>query len=384
MTNAQAYFNQTQLGESRWWSWLAGTWFFVVGAMIVQTFIAGPIPTVAEVADPEAVKTYNETAARMFETLDMKQFALFGSLTALFAILGGLGWLLNRTLSGTASKVFGIFAGIGMLGSTIAMFNLYPMLNDPDVNSAFMALIGTSAIAYALMLLTFPASLIGLYLVQKFLHKRTITSLHTAAAHIDWRRIIFAIAITWAVLGTLSALMHFSGYSALRMTFDPSRFFTYAIVTLLFIPLQSGTEEIVFRGYFNQGLGHFISNKWVVFIITSVMFAAMHLSNPESVSGAEKGGFTHLLVMSQYFLFGFILCIVVYQEGGLEAAIGVHAGNNMFAAMFVNYEGSVLPTPSMFISTPNPQTDAIGGIIVLGIIAYILHRTRKDRIKSIG
>lgn len=384
MTNAQAYFNQTQVGESRWWSWLAGTWFFVVGAIIVQSFIASPIPIVAEAVDPEAVRAYNETTARMFDTLDMARFGLLALLTVSFAVLGGLGWLLSQTLQGTVSKVFGVFAGIGMLGSTVAMFNLYPMLNDPGVNASFMALIGSSAIAYALMLLTFPASLVGLYLVQKFLHKRTITSLHTAATQIDWHRIIFAIAITWAVLGTLSALMHFSGYSPLRMTFDPSRFFTYAIVTLLFIPLQSGTEEIVFRGYLNQGFGHFISNKWVVFVITSVMFAAMHLSNPESVSGAEKGGITHLLVMSQYFLFGFILCIVVYQEGGLEAAIGIHAGNNMFAAMFVNYEGSVLPTPSLFVSTPNPQTDAIGGIIVLSIIAYILHRTRKDRIKSIG
>mgnify|MGYP000271229478 FL=1 len=84
--------------------------------------------------------------------------------------------------------------------------------------------------------------------------------------------------------------------------------------------------------------------------------------------------------MSQYFLFGFILCIIVYFEGGLEAAIGVHAGNNMFAAMFVNYEGSVLPTPSLYVSTPNPQTDAIGVILVLAIIAWGLYKTRVKNI----
>ena len=386
MTNAEAYFSQTNIGESRWWSWLAGVWFVAVGGIVAQSFIVSPIPSLVENIDPEAFRIYNEAAIRMFETLDMKRFGLLAFATGIFSLLGGLGWLLNRTLSGTARSLFGLVAAIGMLGSTVSMVRLYPMMNDVEVNAAFMALIGKTPIAYALMLLSFPATLIGMYLVQKFLHKRTITSLHTAASSINWKRIVFAIGITWAVLGTLSAITHFSGMSTLKMTFDPARFFTYALVTLLFIPLQSATEEIIFRGYFNQGLGHFISNKWIVFIITSLMFAAMHLSNPESVSGAEQGGITHLLVMSQYFLFGFILCVIVYQEGGLEAAIGVHAGNNMFAAMFVNYEGSVLPTPSMFISTPNPQTDAIGGIIVLAIIAYILHKTRasKKDVTSIG
>jgi len=168
--------------------------------------------------------------------------------------------------------------------------------------------------------------------------------------------------------------------SKVAYTFDSKRFFSYALVSLLLIPLQSGTEEIIFRGYLNQGFGHLLKNKWVAFIITSVLFASMHLANPESVSGAEGGGLNHLLVMSGYFLFGFILCIIVYFEGGLEAVIGVHAANNMFAAIFVNYEGSVLPTPSLFLSKAPEASDNFSLVLILGIVAFILFKTRRKNV----
>lgn len=264
------------------------------------------------------------------------------------------------------------------LWAVIAYF-LLPFLSGGEGAQYFLEMIGVSPVAYGLMLASFPGTLVGLYLVQKFIHKRTIVSLHTAASNINWMRILQCILITWAVFGTLAAIGHFSGFSALKANFDPSRFFVYALVTLIFIPLQSGTEEIVFRGYLNQGFGHFISNKWIVFTITSVMFAAMHLANPEAQSGAEKGMVTHLLVMSQYFMFGFFLSMMVDYDNGLESAIGVHAGNNMFAAMFVNYEGSVLPTPSLFIATPNADTDAIVGLLSLAFLTWIVYRTRPSR-----
>lgn len=381
MSNAQAYFNQTKTGVSAWWSWLIGCWFTIVIGMAVGGVLGIPMVLIMMIKNPEAINAYFELSQGQ-QALMADDIKFASKLCVLFTILGSGAWLIHRLTRGGLRKAFAWISGLVILAAVVTGIKAYPGLNDAESNAAFMSMIGDSALVYALMLLSFPAFLIGLYLCQRFVHKRTLTSLHTAASKISWSRIFFAIGVTWAVLGTLSVIMHVTGLSPLRATFEPSRFFAFALATLLFIPLQSATEEILFRGYFNQGLGHFISNKWVVFIITSVMFAAMHLSNPESLSGAEKGGFTHLLVMSQYFLFGFILCIIVYFEGGLEAAIGVHAGNNMFAAMFVNYEGSVLPTPSLYIATPNPQSDAIGTIAVLAIIAAILYKTRRRNIAA--
>jgi membrane protease YdiL (CAAX protease family) len=380
--NAEHYFKQTQSGDSRWWVWLITFWLSIIAWVFLSGIVAQPIPGIVRDINPELLAAFDAVQLQQVEVMSQAENIRMILIVMGSVILGLFFFLLSRVTRGKISTLFGCLCGIFAAASTVSAVKVYPALNNADANAAFLPLIGESAIAYALMLLTFPVFLGGLYLCQKFLHKRTIISMHTAASKIDWRRMFFAIGVTWSVLGVISVIMHVTGISPLRVTFDPSRFFAFALATLIFIPLQSGTEEIIFRGYLNQAFGHFISNKWVVFIITSALFAAMHLSNPESLAGAEKGGFTHLLVMSQYFLFGFILSVVVYFEGGLEAAIGVHAGNNMFAAMFINYEGSVLPTPSAFISTPNAQTDAWVAITVLFLIAAALYKTRKPIIPA--
>ena len=70
---------------------------------------------------------------------------------------------------------------------------------------------------------------------------------------------------------------------------------------------------------------------------------ALHLGNPEATSSADKGLYMHILTVSSYFLFGYLLCVLVYFEGGLETAIGVHVANNLFAAA-VSYTHLTLPT----------------------------------------
>ena len=102
---------------------------------------------------------------------------------------------------------------------------------------------------------------------------------------------------------------------------------------------------------------------------------AMHLANPEALAGKESG--LHVLTMSSYFLFGFIACLMVWMDDGLESAIGFHAANNTFAGIFVNYEGSVIPTPSLFMATSNPKIDVFIAMASLGLIALIMWRTRK-------
>ena len=373
------YFAQTEQGESRWWSWLIAFWFTIVGWIVGQSFLAGPIPNVVQSVNPELSQRYIDASIAMFENIDLGKMALFTLMTVGSAILTAICWAINRYSQDGARKLFGWMTGIFCALSVIGAAKLLPMLNDPSANALLLEMVGASPLAYALMLATFPALLVGLFLVQKFIHKRTVTSLHTSAQNFDFKRVFYAIAVTWAVLGSVTLILHVTGLSPVRNQFDPSRFFAFALVTLIFIPLQSGTEEIVFRGYLNQGFGHFISNKWVVFFITSALFASMHLANPEAQAGAEEGGLMHLLVMSHYFMFGFILSVIVYFEDGLEAAIGLHAGNNMFAAMFVNYEGSALPTPSAFIAGINPDIDIPVGILTIALIAWILYRSRPNK-----
>ena len=369
------YFKETARGESRWWSWIMVFWFTLLGWIFVQLPITGPIPDIAANVDPELGAEITRATEGMMSGVDPKSILVASALFILGTIIGGICWMINRATRDTTRKVFGVLTGIGVAASVIGFVKLMGLINDPDANTALMKTIGVSPLAYMLFLLVFPASLIALYLGQKFIHKRSILSLHTAAKKIRWSRGMQAFLLTWAVLGSFVVVGHFSGLSPINTNFDAGRFAIYALVSLIFIPMQSGTEEIVFRGYLNQGFTHILKNKWIAFFITSVLFAAMHLSNPEALKGAEDG--ILILTMSSYFFFGFIACLMVWMDDGLESAIGFHAANNTFAAIFVNYEGSVLPTPSLFMASPNTAVDAPVSVAAMALIAFILYKTRK-------
>ena len=347
-------------------------WLMVFGWILGQ-MVTIPMPFVAMAKDPELFKEIMSLSTGDTAAQTSQMILIFGMLVlGVFSILFFYLYKKNEQAS-----PFGYLT----IATVAAGFSCLILLFNQGTGSAEEAaivtkLIGIHPINYALMLLTFPAAMFALLLASRKIHKRTITSVLTAASKFRWNRVFFAIGLTLIVYGLFTAIMHYSGISKVSYAFNPKTFFGFALVSLLLIPIQSATEEVIFRGYLNQALGHFVNNKWLIFTITSALFAAMHLSNPEAFAGAEQGALEHILVMSGYFFFGFILCVIVYFEGGLEAAIGVHAANNMFAAIFVNYEGSVLPTPSVFLAKAPESSDNWFLILLLGIVALLLYVTR--------
>lgn len=370
-----AYLNQTLQGDSRWWVWGIVFWFTVLGWLGAQVLVTSPVGPLLSAADPELSKQMNEVSLAALTGENSTKLAIFGGSFVLSTLLGLLFWVINRVTKKTPQKIFGVLCGIMVVISLGSLAKVVPLMSTPELSELNPKIVSASPLIFMLILLSFPASLIAPYLGQKFLHNRTIKSLHTAASNIRWSRGLQAFFVTWIVLGSFTAILHFTGISPVRSNFGAERFISYSLVCLLFLPLQSGTEEIIFRGYLNQGFHHLIKNKWVVFTITSLMFMAMHLANPEALAGKESG--LHVLTMSSYFLFGFIACLMVWMDDGLESAIGFHAANNTFAGIFVNYEGSVIPTPSLFMATSNPKIDVFIAMASLGLIALIMWRTRK-------
>ncbi len=57
---------------------------------------------------------------------------------------------------------------------------------------------------------------------------------------------------------------------------------------------------------------------------------------------------------------------------GLELALGMHAGNNLFAALFANYTITALPSPALFtIRTLDPVYSLISVVIGLRVFYAI-------------
>ncbi|MEM9599994.1 MAG: hypothetical protein AAF926_03140, partial [Pseudomonadota bacterium] len=53
--------------------------------------------------------------------------------------------------------------------------------------------------------------------------------------------------------------------------------------------------------------------------------------------------------------------------------------NNTFAAIFINYENSVLPTPSIWQVRAEPVSDSLSTILILSVVLLLLYVTRKPR-----
>lgn len=369
------YFKNThEQGLSKWWAWGFVFWLTFIGWILAQFFMTSPLLPIAQEISPELGQAFTDSSAAMFEEINM---ALIGLAALLFLISTPLGLIFSLVALNTksaAKREFGIAGGVGVGLSCFSAVLLSPLASSPEGTEVLNRLLAQSPLSYALVLLVFPTTLVALYLGQKFILKRSILSLHTAFSKFRFGRTIQAVAVTWVILGSMAFILNALGITPLTYSFHGPRFFIYGAISLALIPLQSATEEIVFRGYLNQAVENLTRNKWIAFTLTSLLFMAMHLANPEALSGAEAGILP--IVMSGYFFFGFAACLMVWMDDGLESAIGVHAANNTFAAVFVNYENSVLPTPSLFQIRANPVLDSVLTIVTLSLILIVLYALR--------
>lgn len=370
------YFQHTKTyGVSNIWTWLFVFWLTVLGWIMAQLLITSPIEPIVRLSNPNLADDLLRIQESSLSETDLPRLRAAVSAFMLSTLIGLIIGMM--VLSGSLKRYkrgLKIISAIAMAISFFSLATLAPLTSSAEGTQVLNQILAVSPASYALVLLTFPAALTALYLGQTYVLKRSLLSLHTSFLKFRWARCTQAILVTWAVLGGLSALLHFTGYKTLALTFDPSRFFIYAAISLTLIPLQAATEEIIFRGYLNQAIENISGNKWFAFLVTSLLFMSLHLSNPEALSGAEAG--TLPLVMSSYFFFGFAACLLLLIDDGLESAIGLHVANNLFAAIFVNYENSVLPTPSVFQIKTSAQFDSLLLIFTLGLIVLTLYALR--------
>ncbi|MDX9696751.1 MAG: CPBP family intramembrane glutamic endopeptidase [Bacteroidales bacterium] len=221
-----------------------------------------------------------------------------------------------------------------------------------------------------LMILPFAMGLLGLWVCADSLHKKKIIDIITGRNKVDWKRVFFA-ALIWGILGLISSFASYlKNPDAFEFQFQPTKFIILLFVAFLLIPIQSTFEEVFFRGYLMQGTSLLFKNKWIPLLITSILFGVMHLANPE----IKEFGIG--IMLPQYILLGLFFGIMVIMDDGLELAIGVHAINNIFGAIFITHKSSVLQTPAIFKTTAiNPSFEFL--ILGFAVLIFLVIVSRK-------
>ncbi len=198
-----------------------------------------------------------------------------------------------------------------------------------------------------LVLLSFVIPLIIFLLAVKKIHKKKLTWIITSRKKIDWKRITFGI-IFWGLITivtlTVGILLSPENY---QWNFKPVPFLILLVISILFIPLQTTLEELLFRGYYFQGVGIMAKKKWVPLLIMGTVFGLLHGANPE----IEKLGYIALVF---YIGTGIFFGLVTLLDEGAELAIGMHAINNVIAAVFITTDWTAFQTEALFIDTSEP------------------------------
>lgn len=232
----------------------------------------------------------------------------------------------------------------------------FETVQDPSVLMTVL----DSNLTFFLMLLSFAVGLAAVYLVAKYLHKQPFVELTTSRKKTDWGRVFFGFGLITITTLVVTLLDYYNNPDDYVLQFELVPFFILALIAVVMIPLQTSFEEYLFRGYLMQGIGVIVKNKWIPLIVTSVVFGALHLANPE----VDKLG---NVIMVYYIGTGFFLGIMTLMDEGMELALGFHAGNNLITALLVTADWTVFQTNSIFkdVSDPSAGFDVIAPVIII-------------------
>jgi membrane protease YdiL (CAAX protease family) len=224
----------------------------------------------------------------------------------------------------------------------------------------------------ALMMGMFVFTFLFLWLAIKFIQHKTLTSIITGFEKIRWNRYFFSFGLWGALITILTIGTYLVSPQDIELRFNASEFFILMIVAVIFIPIQTATEELIFRGYLMQGLALLFKNGIMPLIITSILFGLMHASNPE----AKAHGL--MIMMPYYIFFGAFLAALTLLDQGSELALGIHCANNLFSSLLVSSKNSVLQTDAIFYTTvENPGSEFLVWVILALVCFLVLFKKYK-------
>ena len=271
--------------------------------------------------------------------------------------------------------------GYYILGSFILIFfsfigqlPMIPFLSaeslSPDSNPMDLFKSIPSNLRLFLLLLSFVAVVPGIWLVVKKLHDLPLMSILSSRKKIDLERIMYSFMLWGSIVSAFVFLEYSLSPEDYEINFKLKEFLILAVIAILFIPIQTSVEEVVFRGYLMQGFGHWLNSRFMALFLTSIVFGSLHLANPEITALGYEFIFLYISV-------GFLLGIMTLMDDGLELAIGFHAANNLIAALLVTADWTVFQTESILINIAEPSlgiTDWIAPIIIYPIILAVFAR----------
>lgn len=209
-----------------------------------------------------------------------------------------------------------------------------------------------------------PAAMLSIWAV----HRIRPRFLSSVAGGLRWRwllRCAVVLSPVWAVYLTLSTVT------------DPPQsprsadWVALLIIGLLLTPWQAAAEEYAFRGWITQNVGAYFSRPVVAFVVPTVIAAAAF---------AAAHGSPDPWILADLAVFSIVASAMTWRTGGLEAAIVMHAVNNLGIDIIVNTVGGFDEAMVGAETTGTPLSFAVSALISLIALALVLWQARRQKL----
>lgn len=245
-------------------------------------------------------------------------------------IAGAIG--LETILEFMFMAIVGIMAGIYAVRTSqersIDQVEIAGKINNFFQNSPYGLLI-SQAVGIACVF-------IAIYIFLKFVDKKRFSDIGLVYRKKEFSKFIFGLILGIISISLIFFILLITGNISISNIFEPN-FSTAAIISLITFIIVGIKEELLSRGYCITALNA-MKKPWLSVIISSVIFSAMHLLNPN----------VKILGLINIILVGILFGYMYIKTNNLWMSIGYHITWNYFQGVVYGFHVSGLNIKGIF------------------------------------
>jgi membrane protease YdiL (CAAX protease family) len=221
---------------------------------------------------------------------------------------------------------------------------------------------GSSPTGVVILLMTFAGMLLGAALSARLLHKRRAGTLFGRAPRV-LRDFVISAGIVTCFLA-VSLFLWSLAFDAVPGV-PTETWLSFLALAVLGLLIQTGAEEVLFRGYVMQQLAARFAAPAIWLGVQAVLFGLVH-ANPGNAP------VTSLIVIAAATAFGLVAGDLTARTGSIGAAWGFHFVNNFAALLILGTQGSL--SGLALFKTPYGMTDhgLLAPLIAFDVLIMVL------------
>ncbi len=248
---------------------------------------------------------------------------------------------------------------IYLLFLAVIFATLYLFLGNQAADIAQQTANASTPTGMFMLLASFAGAAIGPLIVVRLLHKRSPATLFGPRSVVLHD---FAFAAAGVIALNAVFLVILSIWVTPIANLNLGLWLALLPLTLIGLLIQTGAEELVFRGYLQQQLAARFRSPLIWMLLPSLIFGSLHYD-------PATAGDNTWLVVAATALFALAAADLTRVTGSLGAAWGFHFANNLWAIVLLAVDDGITGLALYVTPYSADDTDLLPRLIALDLLA---------------